>query len=162
MRRLLGTLLTAVVLLLAAGCGSSSSSGEAVDGGPPPPSASGSPVGPVTGVHVLPLVSITGVVGGRASAVALPLGTTSQVDAFVQQFGARAQQRVRVALEHAQRTAGAGLYGAVVAVGCDRPPGVTVSQDGSGHILLEPKPVASPLPECVAPVTTIALVALPR
>ncbi len=44
----------------------------------------------------------------------------------------------------------------VVSVGCDVPPGATV-QDG----VIVPEKVASPLKECFAPVTTVALASVP-
>ena len=52
--------------------------------------------------------------------------------------------------------------GQIVAVGCDRPPGVDVMADAAGDIRLVPHQVASPLEECLAAVTTVALAVLPR
>jgi hypothetical protein len=53
------------------------------------------------------------------------------------------------------------VYGAVVAVGCDRPPGAVVSLDANGDVQITPEEVASPLQECLAPVTTVALASVP-
>ena len=49
----------------------------------------------------------------------------------------------------------------VVAVGCDRPPGVDVFAGQDGRVRLVPHQVASPLEECLAPVTTVAVAKLP-
>ena len=49
------------------------------------------------------------------------------------------------------------VAGAVVAIGCDVPPGVTVQRAGDG-IEITPLAVTAPKPECFAPVTTVALV----
>ena len=57
---------------------------------------------------------------------------------------------------------GHDVVGQVVAVGCDRPPGVDVMADNDGDIRLVPHEVASPLEECLAAVTTVAVAVLPR
>jgi hypothetical protein len=49
------------------------------------------------------------------------------------------------------------LAAAVVSIGCDVPPGVTVQKLEDG-VAIVPREVPSPLPECLAPVTTVALV----
>ena len=51
------------------------------------------------------------------------------------------------------------LAAAVVSIGCDVPPGVTVQELESG-LAIVPLKVKSPLQECLAPVTTVALVAV--
>jgi hypothetical protein len=155
MRRTLGTLLLAPLAIgtaaALAGCGSGSSSTAA---GPQSPSA-----GPVPGAHV-ELVSMTGG-GGRVSTQATLLDTPAHVRAFSAQFGAAALgNRVAEAVAHAKDT-GHLVYGAVVAIGCDRPPGAVVSLDRSGEVVITPKEVASPLPECLAAVTTVAVASVP-
>jgi hypothetical protein len=50
---------------------------------------------------------------------------------------------------------------AVVSIGCDVPPGVTVQAQEDGLAIL-PLKVKSPLQECLAPVTTVALVSIDR
>jgi hypothetical protein len=110
---------------------------------------------------VLPLVAVHGV-AGDVSAQAVPLGTPAQVAAFVEQFPrAVVQQRVRGALRDALAHRGPNVVGTVVASGCDVPPGVVVTADGRGGVTIVAKDVASPLPECLVPVTTVALVHLP-
>ncbi|MGA8246614.1 MAG: hypothetical protein WB797_06890, partial [Nocardioides sp.] len=121
MRRALGALFATTALMVAAGCGSSTSSTTA---GPDSPSP-----GPVAGAHVFPLVSMTGG-GGRVSRVASELDTPAQVRAFTAQFRVPAiTHRIREVVQRAERR-GQAVFGAVVAVGCDRPPGADVILDG--------------------------------
>ncbi|WP_151083360.1 hypothetical protein [Nocardioides cynanchi] len=151
MKRTLGTLLATASLLAVAGCGSSSST---VDG-PAGPTA-----GPITGATVLPLISVTGG-GGTVSTSATLLDTKAHIRAFTGQFRQPTMAaRVTAAVKQA---AGAGkpVYGAVVAVGCDRPPGAVVSLDANGDVQITGEEVASPLQECLAPVTTVALASVP-
>ena len=111
---------------------------------------------------MLPLISLTAA-GGQASALATPLDTADQVAAFARQFRSDAVQgRIRKAIGHEASAPDRAIVGAVVAVGCDRPPGVDVIADDQGRVQLVPHEVASPLEECLAPVTTVAIVVLPR
>jgi hypothetical protein len=108
---------------------------------------------------VLPLISMTGG-GGRPTTTAQPLDTSAQARRFVSQFHVPAMQhRVRDAITGASSSG--ELVGQVVAVGCDRPPGVDVMVDADGQVELVPREVASPLEECLAPVTTVAIAVLP-
>lgn len=85
------------------------------------------------------------------------LDSQSAIDDFVSQFTrdefaekvARAAQSTKVA-------EGQQLFGAVVSVGCDVPPGVNVSVGDKVEITAQK--VADPLQECYVPVTTVALV----
>jgi hypothetical protein len=150
--RTLGTMLAAAALL--AGCGSQTSSTAVGPGSAPDPN---SPVDFTS----LGLVSQTGG-GGQVSPVASPLDTPADVRAFVAQFRAPAvATKIRHLLAAADRPSGTHVVGAVVAVGCDVPPGVDVTH-GTDQVQIIPKEVASPLPECLAPVTTVAVVAVPQ
>jgi len=152
MRRILGTLVATAALATTVGCGSSTSS---TAGGPDSPSA-----GPITGATVLPLISLTGG-GGQVSPSATLLDTPAQVRGFTHQFRAPALAgRITAAVEQARKS-GYLVYGAVVAVGCDRPPGADVSLDANGDVQITAREVASPLPECLAPVTTVAIATVP-
>jgi hypothetical protein len=153
MRRTLGTLFATAALVATAGCGSSTSSTTTTSPNSPSP-------GPVTGAHVYPLISMTGG-GGRVSQLATELDTPAQVTAFAAQFRAPALHHRIVATVAKAEPRGLAVYGAVVAVGCDRPPGVKVVLDGSGRVQIVPEEVASPLPECLAAVTTVAIVSVP-
>jgi len=152
MRRILGTLMATAALAATAGCGSSTSSATA---GPDSPSA-----GPIAGAKVLPLISLTGG-GGQVSTSPTLLDTPATVRAFTQQFRAPAlANRVSEAVARA-KDSGYLVYGSVVALGCDRPPGAVVALDAHGDVQITPEEVASPLPECLAPVTTVAIATVP-
>lgn len=158
MKASLGLLLAAVALVATTGCGSASSS--VASGCPSGPNCDPAPAGPIPGATVLPLVTLHAVAGHVSEA--MPLDTPAQVDAFVQQFpGALVQKRVRGALRAPLAGAGPHVVGAVVASGCDVPPGVVVTADGHGGVSIVAREVPSPLPECLVPVTTVALVSLP-
>lgn len=151
--RLMGTVLTTAVIALTAACGSSSSpvaTGEGV--GTPTPGTS------VPGARVV-LVSLTAA-GGRVTTQASPLDTPAQVRAFARQFRMPAFD---LRLEQALRRLGnrRPVVGAVVANGCDIPPGVDVVYGEGTTVRLLPHEVASPLQECLAPVTTVALASVP-
>jgi hypothetical protein len=89
------------------------------------------------------------------------LDTDPQVRAFAAQFGPPAMRnRIREAVVQARKR-GPAVYGAVVALGCDRPPGAVVSLDGDGAVVITPRDVVSPLPECLAAVTTVAIANVP-
>ena len=165
MRRTLGTLTAAAALVLTAGCGSSSSSSVATDPGSGPASdPAGNPTwspGPITGASVLPLISHTAA-GGTSSPVATALTNAEDLDRFVHQFRMKAMQnRVRAAVNRALKVSDRVVVAQVVAVGCDRPPGVEVMAGADGRPQLVPQEVASPLEECLAPVTTVAVATLP-
>jgi hypothetical protein len=152
MRRILGTLVATVALAITAGCGSATSSTAA---GPDSPSA-----GPITGAQVLLLISMTGA-GGRVSTRATLLDSAAHVQAFSRQFRASALEgQITAAVTRAEQS-GYLVYGTVVAVGCDRPPGADVSLDANGAVRIVAREVASPLPECLAPVTTVAIATVP-
>jgi hypothetical protein len=167
MRHILGTLVAGVAIILVTGCGSSSTTATDPASDPagspsssPSAGQSRSP-GPVSDAVVLPLISMVGA-GGRPSTIAAPLNTPREIDRFVQQFPApTTQQRLRSAIAAAPGGPGSDVVGQIVAVGCDRPPGVDVVVDPDGRVELVPHEVASPLPECLAAVTTIAIAVIP-
>jgi hypothetical protein len=158
MRRILGTLLVTAALATTAGCGSATSGSTATSPSaqtPDKPSA-----GPIHGAEVLPLISQTAG-GGRVSTQATLLGTRAQVAAFTAQFRVPGlAHRVTAAAAEAARS-GHLVYGAVVALGCDVPPGAVVALDANGDVQLTAEEVASPRPECLAPVTTVAVATVP-
>jgi hypothetical protein len=167
MQRRLGTLTTAamtcLVVGLTAGCGSSSST--ATDPGKAPASdPAGVPSrtpGPVAGAKVLPLISLTGA-GGRAEGSTSLLNTPADVRAFAHQFGVPAMwHRIQSEVRDVQ-SPDHDVVGAVVMVGCDRPPGAGVSVNASGDLVLTAQEVPSPLEECLAAVTTVAIAVVPR
>jgi hypothetical protein len=168
MRRTLGNLTAAVMTCLAlgvtAGCGSSSSTTATDSTSTPTSDPSGNPTrgpGPIEGAHVLPLISMTGA-GGQAQPIASPLNTRHDVAAFARQFRLpEISARIQKVVNDAQEP-GHDLVGQIVMVGCDRPPGVVVNVNKEGQVELVPEEVASPLEECLAAVTTVAIAVLPR
>lgn len=152
MKRALGTLFATVVLVATAGCGSTSPSTASRPDSPSP--------GPITGARVLPLISLTGG-GGTVSTRATLLDSKAHIRGFTEQFrlptlAARVDAAVRRA-----KASGHLVFGAVVAVGCDRPPGAIVALDANGDVEITAEEVASPLPECLAAVTTVAIASVP-
>jgi hypothetical protein len=168
MRRTLGrltaTALACAALGLTAGCGSDSSS-TANDPGQGPASdpaalPSRTP-GTVDGAKVLPLISMTGA-GGQPQPTAAQLNSRSDLRAFARQFRVPAMwHRIESVVGDRLGRSGQEIVGQIVMVGCDRPPGVDVTVDQEGDVVLVPREVASPLEECLAPVTTVAVAVLP-
>ena len=166
MGRLLGSFLPA--LLLVAGlsaCGDDDSGGAAQD---PAPTSATSTDGGATGgstdgsveFELVDTITVTAA-GGQLSETAVPLSDDADVQAFVEQFpsgdmGAQVQD----AVAQTDVPDGQVLYGAVVAIGCDSPEQVAVSTSETGLVITALK-VPSPLPECLAPMTTVALVLVP-
>jgi hypothetical protein len=162
MRRTLGTALLATLLTTAlVGCGSDT---DSTAGDPPsssstpgdPSSPTGDPSGDFTQVA---LVSQTGA-GGNVTNEGTELGDAAAVAAFSKQFSdATLGRKLAAAVAGADVPADQTLVGAVVSIGCDVPPGVSV-QASEGGIVITPLKVASPKPECFAPVTTVAVVSV--
>lgn len=168
MRHILGNLTAAavacVVLGVTAACGSSSST--AADPGRAPASdPAGNPTrtpGPIPGAVVLPLIPMTGA-GGQPQRTAAPLNTPQDVDAFARQFRvSEMSARIQKVVDDAQRGSDDDIVGQIVSVGCDVPPGADAMVTKGGELQLVPHEVASPLQECLAAVTTVAIAVLPR
>ena len=166
MKRPLGPLLLAALMLCAlllSGCGASDSSDVATDTSSPTtspttsPSMSPSPTkgGTPADGQVVALVSQTAA-GGTVDTNAVRLDDQSALAAFIAQFRRGLDRKVTEAVDSATVPSGQVLIGAVVSIGCDVPPGVTVTVDPDGYVLV-PQPVPSPLKECFAPVTTVAI-----
>lgn len=104
---------------------------------------------------------VSGTAGrGTVSDQAVELASDADVDAFVAAFSDDLAADVREAAGSRTLAPGLTLYAAVVGLGCDVPPGVAVTADGGGYRITGTK-VADPIPECFAPVTSVALVAIP-
>lgn len=142
MRLLLGTL---TVLVLASGCADDQTSGSAAD-----------PVRTGTEPEVVALLSATAA-GGRAEAEPTRLREPGDVAALVADLRGPLVGEVRRAAERTDVPQGRALVGGVVAVGCE--PAEDVAVEGAGEGLrLEAVPAAATGRECLAPVTTVALV----
>lgn len=141
MRRILGTALLGL-LALTAGCGDG-------DGAGAPASTEYEHVSMVSGTAA----------GGDVSTEATVLDGTADVRRYVEQFRGTMPRDVTRAVAKAEPPDGYDLAAAVVSIGCDVPPGVTVERTGD-TIEIRPEEIASPRPECLAAVTTVALVAV--
>jgi hypothetical protein len=156
MRRILGTAAAVAVLALVpvlTGCGDDSSEPTATDR---EPTGTTSPAGGVD-YQVVAIEHATAA-GGQVDQQATLVGPGGDTGAILAeltdpQFRELVEQRITFS-----RAAG-DLYAAVVSVGCDVPPGVTVVEAGGGYEIV-PDKVADPIPECFAPVTTVAVVAV--
>ena len=147
----------AVTVLALAGCGASSSST-----GPTAPDSSSrsSSDGGAVDATTIAVLSQTAA-GGMVSPMAVRLDTTGQIRAFTAPLMQRGLgPRIMKALGKADVPSGSHVYGAIVSIGCDVPPGVDVVRTGDG-VRIVAQPVESPKQECLAPVTTVGLVAVP-
>jgi hypothetical protein len=166
MRRLLGSLVPALLLgCVLSACGDD---GPAAVTDEPAPSASGTPTtsptkggtGEPVDFDVVEVITETAA-GGTVSPTAVPLGDDTAVEEFLDQFETDGMRtRVLDAVRAAKVPDDKLLYGAVVAIGCDSPDQVVVTSASSG-LVITVEPVESPLPECFAPMTTVALVLVP-
>lgn len=168
MRRTLGTSLALTLLstLLLSGCGSDAEVQDPADATVSDPAASSTPSpsetqtdgdaeGPVD-YEVVALVDETAA-GGRTSPMLTLVEAPDELDTFTSQFrGDAFAEEIRTA---ADTSYDGQLWAAVVSVGCDVPPGVFVEEGEAGY-LITPGKVADPMQECLAAVTTVALVAI--
>ena len=157
MKRLLGTALLTLVL---AGCGDSTS-GSASDPGSQPSSTTASDE-PTTALtpHTIAIVSQTAA-GGEVDLNAVPVDDDAALQEFTAQFNrAGLEEKIATAVAGATVPEGYTVMGAVVSIGCDVPPDVSVEQGPDGWVF-RPHKVPSPLQECFAPVTSVAIVAVP-
>ena len=161
MRRAIGTLGLVAALSAATltGCGSDTGGSNGAGSTASTATAPASPTaGPVDFTQVALVSSVNA--GGRVSPRATALDDAAAVAAFSEQFRSDAMAvRLRQEVAAADVPTGRTLVGAVVAIGCDVPPGVSVQRLGDG-LAITPQEVTDPLPECLAPVTTVALVSV--
>ena len=156
MKRLLGPVLLAVVLL--AGCGDSTSD-SASDAASQPSSTTASDEPTESAApQTIAIVSQTAA-GGEVDLNAVPVDDDAALQEFTAQFN-KAGLEEKIAIAGATVPEGYTVMGAVVAIGCDVPPDVSVEQGPDGWVVT-PHKVPSPLQECFAPVTSVAIVAVP-
>ncbi len=156
MRRALGTLLLATLLL--AGCGDDSGD-EAEEPAPSSQSSTPEPTFPNgqsgQGWHLVEIVHATAVDGG-VSTTPTPITNQQEVADFSAQFSRPAmQEEIERVVRGNAPADGFQLVAAVIAIGCDVPPGVTYV-DGE----IKPLKVLDPHLECFAPVTSVAILAV--
>lgn len=135
MRRLLGTLAVLLSAAALAGCGDDVGVGQS-------PSPGATPHVEMTLVH-----ATSG--GGHPEKQATDVTDRADLAAYVAQFDDVLAAKVTKAV----RTSGSPVLAQVVAVGCDVPPDATLEGD-----VIVPEDVPSPMKECFAPVTTVAVV----
>lgn len=146
MRRTLGTLL--VLPLLLAGCG---------DDTQPATEASSTSLD----YDVLAVISETAA-GGTVSPTLTPVPGPDELAAFTEQFESDTfREEIAAIVQDNEPQEGYVVSAAVVAIGCDVPPGVSVVAAGDGFEVHADK-VADPLKECFAPVTSVAVVMVPQ
>ena len=159
MKRLLGPLLLAALVLLA-GCGDPTSD-SASDPASQPSSAT-TPDEPTESAapQTIAIVSQTAA-GGEVDLNAVPVDDEAALQEFAAQFDQGGlEEKIAAAVAGATVPEGYTVMGAVVSIGCDVPPDVSVEQGPDGWVVT-PHKVPSPLQECFAPVTSVAIVAVP-
>ena len=179
MRPPLGTLAALLAVSLLTGCGDDSAptasdpdsgaSSSSVSSTTPAETATDLPTtadptksAPITpgGVPFELRAMVSGTAGrGVLSPDAVPLASDADVEAFVADFSAELADDVRAAVAADRAQPGEEVYGAVVGLGCDVPPGVSVQRTSTGYAIAGAK-VADPLQECFAAVTSVAIVAI--
>jgi len=148
MKRLIAALLLVPVL---SACGDDPGGATADDPAPEPTT--------VEPTLVQPIVLTSA--GGKVSTKAYFVDKKADMKAYVRTFDDR--DDVIAALQQGVEDAGereGRLAVATVAIGCDVPDGVTVTEGADGWEVT-PGKVADPKQECFAPMTTIALVEVP-
>lgn len=159
MKRLLGPALLAVLLLLA-GCGDSTSDSASDPASQPSSTTASDEPTEAAAPQTIAIVSQTAA-GGEVDLNAVPVDDDAALQEFTAQFNkAGLEEKIATAVAGATVPEGYTVMGAVVAIGCDVPPDVSVEQGPDGWVVT-PHKVPSPLQECFAPVTSVAIVAVP-
>ena len=90
----------------------------------------------------------------------MPVDDEAARQEFTAQFRHGLDQKIASAVASASVPEGFSVLAAVVSVGCDVPTGVTATRSPDGWVLT-PRCRPRPLQECLAPVTSVGLVAVP-
>lgn len=161
MRRLLGFLPALLLVPLVSACGDDEAGTVTSDPAPTVSTSAPSDTGgSAVEVKILAMMTETAA-GGTVSETPVPLPDDDAVAQFNQHFDTDAlPTRILEAVHAADVPDDELLYGAVVAIGCDAPTQVTVTEGDSG-LLISAVEVPKPLEECFAPMTTVALVLIP-
>ncbi|MFN8195827.1 MAG: hypothetical protein U0R80_16310 [Nocardioidaceae bacterium] len=165
MRTRLG-ILAAVTALLLAGCGQGDDS--ASDATPSSPAGSSAPSSshpqaeptPVEGWQQVAILTATAA-GGRVSSRAVRLDSPPDITGFARQFTHPGLgNRMRAAVRSAELADDLTVMGAVVTIGCAAPDTLEVTSV-DGRVRIAAGPIEDSPPECLAPMTSVALVAVP-
>jgi len=160
MKRSLGTLSALLVLLLVAACGDDSrEDARATDSASSSPTESGTP-GDASAATVdfvqVALLSETNA-GGEVSQQPTLLDSPAAVTNFAATLDGRTMAgKIKSAVVKTDVPDGQAIVGSVVAIGCDVPSGVTLVWNGAG-LDVTPLKAKQSHQECLAPVTTVAL-----
>ena len=158
MKRLLGPALLALVLL--GGCGDSTSDSASEPASQPSSTTASDEPTEAAAPQTIAIVSQTAA-GGEVDLNAVPVDDDAALQEFTAQFNkAGLEEKIATAVTGATVPEGYTVMGAVVSIGCDVPPDVSVEQGPDGWVVT-PHKVPSPLQECFAPVTSVAIVAVP-
>lgn len=95
-------------------------------------------------------------VGGEPERAATEVGSRAAMRKFARRHDVE-ELRKDLLAAYVEAEAEEAVWVAVVSVGCDVPPDVDVSGTVD-QVFLDPQPVEEPLPECFAPVTSVAVV----
>ena len=164
LRRAVAPLLLAITLALT-GCGDEQPDAATDEPGHESPTGSPDddgedgrePVGQVD-YELVDMITETAAGGEAASGQAVALTDEAAVMEFAGQFTREEMGTQLLAVfNNTDVPEGQAMYAAVVAVGCDVPSGVYVTSTDSGLVITGQK-VTSPLPECFAEMTTVAVV----
>ena len=171
MRRLLGTLLLIPVLSAGAlsACGSETGDTDGTDGAdssledsptsdtPTSDSpTSDTPTDAEPGADVVEIVSETAA-GGRTGESAVRVDLPAGLARLTRDFRTPLlTDKISSVVARIRLAEGQALYGAVIAVGCDVPPSAFVEVT-DGKVVITAGKIVSPLPECFAPVTSVAI-----
>lgn len=162
----------ALLAVLLTGCGTEGDGGGDARGGDASPTASTSAAEPsgsadptdggstsTGGVDFEEVAILHGTAeGGAAETSPVLLDSQAAVDDFASGFtGRQLAEEIRSTYDSTDVPEGKELVAATISVGCDVPPGVTVTEGPEGLRVIGRK-VASPMRECFAPVTSVALV----
>ncbi|WP_284535919.1 hypothetical protein [Nocardioides sp. T2.26MG-1] len=157
MRRILGTTILLTALALPVGCGSDDAGAGRGDRTPSAVDPCDEGAGDC---YVAPTLVSGTAGGGEVSRRATELDDAAAVAAYVAEFSDSFAAKVTRAAGRVVIPEGNTLVAAVVSIGCDVPPGADVTRAGGG-IEITPQKVPSPMKECLAPVTTVALAPVP-
>lgn len=165
-RALLPALVGSLVLLATA-CGSDEAStasdpasGEVSSTSSGSESSPGDPGDALVEPSLEGLIALTAA-GGEVTTTPTPVDTVEQQAAYLADFDQRMSGRLRAAVLTLSVPPGATLTATVVAVGCESPETVDITRTDDGWTVVAP-PTKGPEVQCFAPITTVALVLLPR